>query len=92
MVDIVELEKKTLAELREMAKQRNISGLSRLKKNDLILRLLRAQAEELGYIFGGGILAFVVLYFFGAERLKPIRRADTIAERIGRPVYMLNGL
>jgi transcription termination factor Rho len=73
MVDIVELEKKTLAELREIAKQRNISGLSRLKKNDLILRLLRAQAEELGYIFGGGILEITGegIGFLRAEHFLP---------------------
>jgi transcription termination factor Rho len=56
MVDIAELEKLTLSDLREMAREREISGFSRLKKNDLMLRILRAQAEELGYIFGGGIL------------------------------------
>ncbi|MBN1886617.1 MAG: Rho termination factor N-terminal domain-containing protein, partial [Thermoflexales bacterium] len=36
-----------------------ISGCSRLKKEDLILRLLRAQAEQQGYIFGGGVLDVV---------------------------------
>jgi transcription termination factor Rho len=33
-----------------------ISGYSRLKKEDLILRLLRAKAEQQGYSFGGGVL------------------------------------
>jgi transcription termination factor Rho len=56
MVDIAELEKLTLTDLREMARDRNISGFSRLKKNDLMLRILRKQAEDMGYIFGGGIL------------------------------------
>jgi len=55
-VNIVELDVKTLSELQEMAKEFNISGISRLKKQDLIIRLLRANAERQGYIFGGGVL------------------------------------
>lgn len=55
-MNIVELETLTLSELRDSARTRDISGYSRLKKQDLILRLLRAQAEEQGFIFGGGVL------------------------------------
>jgi len=55
-VDIAELEVKTLTDLREMAKDMEVSGYSRLKKEDLILRLLQAQAEGQGLIFGGGVL------------------------------------
>ena len=58
-MDIAELEQKTLSELREMAKGMDVSGYSRLKKEDLILRLLRAQAEQRGLIFGGGVLDIV---------------------------------
>jgi transcription termination factor Rho len=58
-VDIAELERKTLAELREVAKELEVSGYSRLKKEDLILRLLRAQAEQRGLIFGGGVLDII---------------------------------
>jgi len=55
-VNIVELETKTLNDLQETAKEFDISGYSRLKKSDLIIRLLRANAERQGYIFGGGVL------------------------------------
>lgn len=55
-MNIVELETKTLDELQELAKEFNITGYSRLKKSDLIFRLLRANAERQGYIFGGGVL------------------------------------
>jgi transcription termination factor Rho len=55
-VDIAELELKTLAELRDVARDMDVSGYSRLKKEDLILRLLRARAEQQGLIFGGGVL------------------------------------
>ncbi|NLS76277.1 MAG: transcription termination factor Rho [Chloroflexi bacterium] len=73
MVDIAELEKLTLTGLREMARQSNISGFSRLKKSDLMLRILRAQAEELGYIFGGGILEITNegIGFLRAEHFLP---------------------
>ena len=53
-MNIVELEQKTLEELRDIARQMEVSGYSRLKKTDLIFRLLQAHAEEQGYIFGGG--------------------------------------
>jgi transcription termination factor Rho len=58
-VDFVELEAKTLTELRDIAKSMDVSGYRRLKKDDLILRLLRAKAEGQGYIFGGGVLDIV---------------------------------
>ena len=44
-MNIAELELKTLEELRDMARDKDISGYSRLKKDDLVLRLLQAQAE-----------------------------------------------
>jgi transcription termination factor Rho len=58
-VDFAELETKTLGELRELSKSMEISGYSRLKKEDLILRLLRGKAEQQGYSFGGGVLDIV---------------------------------
>jgi transcription termination factor Rho len=58
-VNIVELETQTLSELQETAKELDISGFSRLKKSDLVLRLLRANAEQQGYTFGGGVLEIV---------------------------------
>jgi transcription termination factor Rho len=58
-VNIAELELKTLEELRDMARDMDISGYSRLKKDDLILRLLQAQAEEQGFIFRGGALDII---------------------------------
>lgn len=57
--DFDKLEAKTLTELRDLAKSLDVSGYSRLKKEDLILRLLRAKAEQQGYIFGGGVLDIV---------------------------------
>ncbi len=58
-MNIVELETKTLSELQEMARQLGLTGYSRLKKHDLAMRLLEAQAESQGLLFGGGILDVV---------------------------------
>jgi transcription termination factor Rho len=55
-VNFVELDTQSLKQLQDVAKELNISGYSRLKKSDLIMRLLRANAERQGYSFGGGVL------------------------------------
>lgn len=58
-MDIGQLEKKTLEELRQMAREVDIAGFSRMKKQDLILALLRAYAEKRGYKLRGGVLEIV---------------------------------
>lgn len=72
-MNITELEAKTLGDLREMAKALDISGFSRLKKEDLILRLLRAKAEQAGHIFGGGVLEIMQegMGFLRSDHLLP---------------------
>uniref|UniRef100_UPI0035E4452D Rho termination factor N-terminal domain-containing protein n=1 Tax=Thermoflexus sp. TaxID=1969742 RepID=UPI0035E4452D len=57
--DYIHLESKTLDELRELARGLKIPSYSRLKKQDLIMRLLQAKAEQQGYAFGGGTLEIV---------------------------------
>ena len=58
-MDIAELEVQTLETLREMAREADIAGFSRLKKPDLILRLLRDKAEKQGHQLRGGILEII---------------------------------
>lgn len=58
-MNMAELEARTLEELRSLARETEISGYSRLKKSDLILQILRYQAETQGYIFGGGVLEII---------------------------------
>jgi transcription termination factor Rho len=58
-MNMAELEAKTLDGLRTIAKELSVSGYSRLKKSDLILQILRHQAESQGYIFGGGVLEII---------------------------------
>ncbi len=55
-MNITELETKTREELLAHAKDLGISGVSALKKEDLVVRLLQANAEQQGYTFRGGIL------------------------------------
>ena len=72
-LNIAALEMMTLDGLREMAAEQGISGISRLKKQDLIFRLLRAKAEEQGHIFGGGVLEIVQegIGFLRSDHLLP---------------------
>ena len=72
-MNIVELETMTLNELRELARTKDVVGYSRLKKQDLIFRLLRAQAEAQGFIFGGGVLEIVQdgIGFLRSDHLLP---------------------
>lgn len=55
-MDMADLERMRLQELRELARDYRVSGYSGLKKDDLILLLLKAKAEREGFSFGGGIL------------------------------------
>jgi transcription termination factor Rho len=72
-MNIVELETRNLDELREMARELEISGYTRLKKHDLIMRLLKHNAERQGYIFGGGVLDIVQegIGFLRSDHLLP---------------------
>jgi transcription termination factor Rho len=56
---IAELEAKTAEELAEMARDLEIPSFSRLPKQEQMVRLLRAQTEKDGQIFGDGILEII---------------------------------
>jgi len=58
-VNITELESKTRDELQDLARELGVTGFSALKKQELIFRILQAQTEQQGYLFGGGILEIV---------------------------------
>ncbi|MDP6225358.1 MAG: Rho termination factor N-terminal domain-containing protein, partial [Anaerolineales bacterium] len=58
-MDIAKLEKKKLEGLRELAREMDVPGHSRLKKDELILGLLRANAEKKGLKLRGGVLELV---------------------------------
>ncbi|MEA3376263.1 MAG: transcription termination factor Rho [Chloroflexota bacterium] len=58
-IDITSLREKTMDELRELAREWDVSGYSSLKKEELIMRLLQAKTEREGLIFGGGVLDII---------------------------------
>jgi len=55
-VDIGELKKATISELTEIAKKMNIEGYYNMRKADLIFKILQANAEKEGNMFGEGVL------------------------------------
>lgn len=56
MITMAQLEEKNRDELEALAKERGITGYSSLKKADLILHLLKSQAEQQGNLFLTGVL------------------------------------
>src|SRR5512133_1866007 len=55
-MNLQELKRKSINELTELAETLSIEGATRLRKQDLIFALLKAQTEQNGSIFGEGVL------------------------------------
>ncbi len=55
-LDIAKLKGMTILELNKVARDLNVNGISGLKKQDLIFKILQAQAEREGNMFGEGVL------------------------------------
>lgn len=72
-MDMAQLERMTLSQLQEVARDLNLSGYTRLKKHDLIFRLLRTKAEKQGHLFGGGVLEVIQdgIGFLRVDQLLP---------------------
>jgi transcription termination factor Rho len=68
-----ELENKTLTDLREIARKLDIPGISGLKKQDLIMKVMQAQTEEQGHSLSDGILDIVSdgFGFLRSDRMLP---------------------
>jgi transcription termination factor Rho len=64
------LEEKTLKELYELARSYKVSYYSKLKKPELIFSILKAQAEQDGFMFMEGVLEVIQSEGFGF--LRPI--------------------
>ncbi len=56
IMDIVELQKKTITELHNIAKELNLQNFKQYRKHDLIFKILEAKTEANGLIFAKGIL------------------------------------
>ncbi|MBU0491087.1 MAG: transcription termination factor Rho [Chloroflexi bacterium] len=72
-MNLVELESNTLDDLQNMARELGLTGYTRLKKQDLVFRLLQAQTEKLGRFFRRGVLEIAEdgIGFLRQERLLP---------------------
>jgi transcription termination factor Rho len=72
-MEIAELEEKTLEELRSLAREVGVQRFSRMKKQELILGLLRTEAENRGHKLRGGVLEVVDdgIGFLRAEKYMP---------------------
>ena len=55
-LDIAALKGLTITELTKVAREMNVNGISGLKKQDLIFRVLQVQTEREGLIFSSGVL------------------------------------
>ncbi len=55
-LDIEKLKSMKITELNKLAHDMNINGVSGLKKQDMIFKVLQAQTEKDGLIFGEGVL------------------------------------
>ncbi len=55
-LDIAKLKRMTIQELNKLAKDLTVNGVSGLKKQDLIFKILQAKAEKEGNMFGEGVL------------------------------------
>jgi len=55
-MDIIDLQKMTIAELSKLAQNLSIQGYSSLRKQELIFSILQAQTEKSGLIFAQGVL------------------------------------
>jgi transcription termination factor Rho len=72
-INVAELENKTLNDLREMAKASGLTGVTGLKKQDLVFKLLQVQSEEQGHQLSDGILDVVSdgFGFLRGDRMLP---------------------
>ncbi|MFH1311871.1 MAG: transcription termination factor Rho [Candidatus Eisenbacteria bacterium] len=55
-MDIVEMKTKTISDLLKVAKELDIQGVSGLRKQELIFKILEVQTEKNGLIFSQGVL------------------------------------
>jgi len=55
-LDLEQLKKMKMKELGDVAKKHNVEGVSGMKKQDLIFKILQAQSQKEGNMYGEGVL------------------------------------
>lgn len=70
---LADLEKKPLSELSEVGRDLDLAGYSRMKKQELVCKLLQNYSESTGNVFSAGVLEIVEdgFGFLRQERLLP---------------------
>jgi len=70
---VADLNAKSLEDLREVATRFELTGVSRVKRPELTIRVLRAQVEVEGEVFGDGVLEIIEdgFGFLRGERFLP---------------------
>ena len=73
MFSVTDLEGRTNEDLQELAREFEIVGAARMRKQDLIFRIIQAATEQQGNIFGAGILEILEegFGFLRQERFLP---------------------
>jgi len=56
VLELAQLEEKTVDDLQEIAKQFSVTDYAKLRKRDLVLQIMRAQAEKNGLFWTQGVL------------------------------------
>ncbi len=92
-LNVTELEEMTREQLLATARDLEVSGLSGLKKQDILLRLLEAQSEAQGHVLAGGVLeVFDDSYgFLRGESLLPAPSDVYVSQNLVRRVGLRSG-
>ena len=77
-MNFTELEKQTLDELRGTAKDFDIVGYNHMKKQDLVLRLMRAHAEKRGLSVYPHLLCLLVQAGSSPKAVLQVRRVPRL--------------
>ncbi len=72
-MSLAELETKTLSDLHEIAKEMEMPGYARMRKQDLIIKLMHSRPNRPANVFSSGILDIVSdgFGFLRSERMLP---------------------
>ena len=81
-MNIIDLEPKSLTELRDLARERELSGYTALKRHDLVFRLLQTDPDPREYLFGAGVLEI------GDDGFGYLRQERFVRHERGLPEHM----
>lgn len=93
MTDIIELEKQPLSTLRQMAMDLDIPRSARMKREQLVMRIVQAEAEKEGREIRGGILETMSegIGFLRLENYKPGPQDVYVSQSQVRRYSLRNG-